>query len=161
MNKYLKYLSYILRHKWFVFVEACKLGIPIRGVLHDLSKFRPCEFLPYVEHFYGDKNPRNADGSYNPLDIEDSFDRAWLSHQHRNSHHWQYWILRRDGGAIKVLDMPMRYRKEMLADWRGAGRAQGNSDTVGWYLNNAHKMELHPNTRQWIEGQLGIGDNGD
>lgn len=39
--KTFKYLSYIIRHKWFVFIAACKLGIPWRGITHDLSKLMP------------------------------------------------------------------------------------------------------------------------
>ena len=27
MNKHWRYFSYVLRHKWFVFVECCKLGV--------------------------------------------------------------------------------------------------------------------------------------
>jgi hypothetical protein len=60
-----------------------------------------------------------------------------------------------DEGGTKVLPMPDRYRREMLADWRGAGLAQGTPDTLHWYSVNCHKMNLHPETRQWIEIQLG------
>ena len=157
--KHLKYLSYVLRHKWFVFVECCKLGVPLRGILHDLSKLSPKEWLPYVNHFYGDKpSPRGEDGSYNPLHVGDDFDYAWLSHQHHNKHHWQYWILRGDSGETKALPMPIRYAKEMLADWRGAGRAiTGKDNTLEWYQKNKHKMVLHNLTRYWIESELGVG----
>jgi hypothetical protein len=49
----LKYLWSMMRHKWFVFIEACKLGIPWLGLIHDLSKFAPSEFIPYARYFYG------------------------------------------------------------------------------------------------------------
>ena len=45
---------------------------------------------------------------------------------------------------------------EMLADWRGAGKAQGKSDTRGFYIANKDRMTLHPETREWIEKQLVI-----
>lgn len=54
------------------------------------------------------------------------------------------------------LDIPMRYRKELLADWRGAGRATGKPDTPAWYKANRYNIFLHPNTRAWIEEQLGV-----
>lgn len=153
--KYLKYLWYVIRHKWYVFVECCKLGIPLRGVLHDLSKLKPKEFFPYVEHFYGEKKVERKDGSYDPTLIGGSFDHAWLSHQHLNKHHWQYWILRGDSGATKTLEMPIKYRKEMLADWRGAGKAiNGKDETSEWYAKNKHKMVMHKNTRKWIEERI-------
>jgi hypothetical protein len=155
---HLKYLSYVLRHKWFVFVECCKLGLPLQGLFHDISKLTPQEWSPYVNHFYGKKpSPRDKTGAYNPLHVGEDFDYAWLSHQHHNKHHWQYWILRGDAGWTKTMPMPDRYRKEMLADWRGAGRAiKGKDDTAGWYRANKEKMELHPDTRAWIEKQLGV-----
>ncbi|MEW6726891.1 MAG: DUF5662 family protein [Bacillota bacterium] len=55
-----------------------------------------------------------------------------------------------------MLPMPDRYRKEMLADWHGAGKAQGKPDTKAWYLANKDKMLLHPETRDWVEAQLGV-----
>jgi len=53
--------------------------------------------------------------------------------------------------------MPMRYRKEMLADWRGAGRAiTGRDDTREFYLKNKDNITLAPETKRWIEAKLGI-----
>lgn len=154
---YMKYLWYIIRHKWFVFVEAIKLGIPWLGLIHDWSKFLPDEWLPYARYFYGSQPERDPiDYSYEPGDAP-AFDLAWLKHIHRNRHHWQWWILREDDGGTKILSMPDRYWKEMLADWRGAGRAQGYGDnTLEWYAKNRHKMRLHLETRSWIELELGM-----
>ncbi len=163
---YLKYLRYMIAHKWFVFVEACKLGIPWLGFLHDWSKFLPDEWRPYTKYFYGNYPDwhRFAPGTKGRLfgltkqEVQDKFDLAWLKHIHRNRHHWQWWVLREDDGDIKVLPMPDRYRKEMLADWRGAGKAQGYEDnTKTWYQANKDKMQLHPDTRIWIEEKIGIG----
>jgi hypothetical protein len=60
----------------------------------------------------------------------------------------------------KALPMPDRYRREMLADWRGAGRAiSGKDDTLAWYMKNRKRLMLHPDTRNWIEWQLGVAGN--
>ena len=56
--------------------------------------------------------------------------------------------------APVALRMPERYAKEMLADWRGAGRAYGNPDTKAWYLKRRNNIILHHDTRQWVEEQL-------
>jgi hypothetical protein len=41
---------------------------------------------------------------------------------------------------------------EMIADWRGAGKAQGKGDnTVAWYAENKGKMQLDEWTRSQIE----------
>lgn len=154
--KYLKYLKYVIRHKWFVFIECCKQGIIWRGIIHDWSKFRFSEFIPYANHFSGGiETGRDGTGYYKPTDTGDkAFDFAWLLHQKRNRHHWQWWILPEDEGGIIVLEIPDKYRKEMLCDWYGAGRAQGTPDTRKWYKQNGYKMQLHENTRKWIEERL-------
>lgn len=166
MRKHLKYLSYVLRHKWFVFLELRKLGkSPWLGIIHDLSKFRPSEWLAYANHFYGSDSHhedgthtpvRDKTGYYKPTDTGDpAFDLAWHYHQRRNAHHWQFWVQADDSGGEVVLQMPHRYFCEMLCDWRGASRAQGSKSTVAqWYEANKGKMRLHPITRRWVEASV-------
>ena len=36
-----KHLHTVNKHKWLVFKFACKVGIPWRGLVHDLSKYSP------------------------------------------------------------------------------------------------------------------------
>ena len=158
-NKHWKYLKYVVRHKYYVFQECRKLGVSFRqALLHDISKFRHDEWEAYAEFFYGDH--RNRKRKNNEVDFTDdyktNFDYAWNYHLKRNPHHWQYWILHFDSGDMDVLEMPDRYRKEMLADWRGAGKAQGRNDIQAWYLQHGVEMKLHENTRKWIEEQLGV-----
>lgn len=161
MKKHWKYLGYVVRHKWFVFVACCRLGIPWQGLVHDLSKFLPSEWLPYANFFYGPKpSPRDSTGYYKPTDTGDKeFDFAWLLHQKRNRHHWQWWCLPEDDGGVKILEMPETYVREMVADWRGAGRAQGKPDTCAWYEKNKGKMKLHVNTRMRVEKLLGVNQH--
>lgn len=156
--KHIKYASYVVRHKWFVLLECVKLGIPFRGLTHDWHKMLPREWFPYVNFFYGKKTPRDSSGYYKPTDTGDqAFDKAWLHHQKLADHHWQWWILPEDEGGVKILPMSDNARREMLADWRGASKAQGfdgKDDLVAWYEKNKGKMQLHPETREWIESQL-------
>jgi hypothetical protein len=163
--KHLRYFRYIVRHKWFVFLAGCELGIPFLAAMHDNSKFRPSEWRPYANFFYGPKavQRRDSTGYYKPTDTGDAvFDFAWLLHQKRNKHHWQWWVLPEDNGGVKVLPMADKYRREMLADWWGAGRAQGKRapkddpwrETRAWYMANSQKMRLHLETKLWIEQQI-------
>ena len=166
--KHLRYLKSQLRHKWFVFAECCKLGIPLAGITHDLSKFLPSEWIPYARYFYGeypegakiDAWGRSHYSGPTKESVARDFDVAWLHHQHRNKHHWQRWLLTldsaRSNGKLFPMQMPDKYRKEMLADWRGAGRAYGDPDTAGWYMKNKDQIQLHPKTRRWIEDELGV-----
>ncbi len=142
-----KYLSYVVRHKWFVFVAGLKTGAPLwRLVIHDWSKFTPAEWGPYVLSFYG---PWKY--SERPAEIVAAFDRAWLHHQHANPHHWQHWVLREDSGATKVLEMPDDLMREMVADWMGAGRAiTGKWGALEWFLKNRDKILLHPDTETMV-----------
>ena len=160
--KHLKYLNYLLRHRWFVMIECFKMGIYWQGILHDWSKFLPSEWFAYTNYFYGKNSNinrgRNNTGYYKPTDTGDkAFDFAWLLHQKRNRHHWQWWVLPGDDGTIKVLNIPIRYRKEMLCDWMGAGKAQRSRGSAKeWYESNKWKMKLDPSTRKWIEGELNL-----
>lgn len=167
--KHWKYLTYVLRHKWYVFYYGWQLGIPWLALLHDNSKFLPSEWFPYVEFFYGGEKRSARDiGVYEKTyywesawrdskeGVKEAFDLAWLHHQKRNKHHWQYWVLTNDEESQRAIFMPDRYRRELLADWKGAGRAiNGVEDALGWYRKNRNRMTLHAETRQWIEDQLG------
>lgn len=151
MRGHLAYLRYVLRHKWFVML-ACLGGRASlwRGLLHDLSKFLPSEWSAYVHTFY------KPDGSKRYVETND-FALAWNHHQKRNRHHWQYWLLTWDRGETVALKMPERYTREMVADWRGAGRAiSGSRDPAGWYLKNRDKIMLHPETRALVERLLRV-----
>lgn len=155
--KHLKYAKYVLRHKWFVLIQCAKRGIFWRGLMHDISKIHPSEWVPYVNFFHGTPKPsvRDSTGYYKPTDTGDAaFDFAWLLHQKRNRHHWQWWILPEDDGGVKVLPMQEPYRTEMICDWLGAGKAQGSLSVNAWYKKNCMRMQLHPDTRAWVENEL-------
>lgn len=155
------YLAYVLKHKKYVYQEGRKLGLSHWACLiHDWHKLLPDEFIPYMRMFYGYggesfyKLPKT-----DPLrqKIEAAFDVAWLKHQRRSGHHWQAWVLHEDSGKVKTLKMPRRYALEMLADWRGAGRAiTGKDDTASWYLKTLEGRLLHPETKRWVEANLGL-----
>jgi hypothetical protein len=203
MGRHWQYLKYVLRHKWFVFVAGCRLGIPWLALLHDNSKFFPDEWRWYARHFYAPDGSKQTwqgkDGFYVDPKNDTKFDRAWLKHIKRNKHHPQHWVrvrhaacecsevslhiqyqfgyvdrddvlLKDDDGAqcmtclarldqsqlqLVVREMPVRYRLEMLADWQGAGLAQGTPDTLAWYRARGHRLPLGSETRAWVEAQLG------
>jgi hypothetical protein len=152
ITPFIKYLRYVVLHKIYVFEACVRMGITLAGITHDFSKFFPDEFIPYARYFNG---PRAKTRTQTPQEKAD-FDLAWLKHQRRSGHHWQAWILHEDSGAVKLLDMPDRYRREMIADWQGAGRMFGKTDTAAWYLKNRDHILLAPLTRAWVESKLGI-----
>lgn len=186
LTPHLRYLRYVLWHKWYVFcaglainrlIEDRTARIPIwRLLVHDWSKFLPSEWGPYVANFYVEGGRENAE-------VQSRFKYAWLYHQRRNKHHWQYWTYRLDERRAEItLIPPARYALEMLADWIGAGqkiitpveyaaldretgerivvgtrrRTLGEcaQETVVWYKHNAQHMLLRTPVKQLIEPLL-------
>lgn len=136
-------------HKWYVLIEALKLGIPWRGFMHDLSKFSLNEWGPRVRAIC----KKDTQGM---VSVSDELALSWIRHYHKNPHHWQWWVTTLDDGTIRVLPMSDQYRREMLADWRAVSRIPTRMDIVPWYIQNRDRMILHPETRQWIETQMGV-----
>lgn len=102
----------------------------------------PNEWRPYSAFFYSDGD-------------EAKFDAAWLKHIHRNSHHWQHWVLHEDSGGMKTVEMPTNDVYEMVADWCGAGRAiTGRWLVKPWYESNKEKIILHPRSRKLAEALI-------
>lgn len=146
MKKHWLYLKYVVRHKWYVFWACLEYGLLWRGIVHDLSKFRPSEWNPYANYFYGNRQEI--------VNSQIDFDFAWNRHQKRNDHHWQYWLLSYDNGVTGPLPMPDNCRREMLCDWIGAGKALGKPKTWEWYEANKDNMQLHSETRAWAENEI-------
>ncbi len=159
LKPHVQYLRYVARHKWFVFQAGRVLRVQIlRLILHDWTKFLPREWFPYVRFFYTGKPSLKSSGGTIAKRATPEFEAAWNHHMHKNDHHWQFWVRIGDDGSELVLPMPDQARREMLADWRGAGRALGKPDTAAWYKTNRDNMKLHEDTREWIEKQLGLLD---
>lgn len=151
MKRHLAYLRYVLRHKWFVFVAGRHVKVSLwRIIIHDWSKFLPSEWGPYAWTFY----TKNGKSRYQETP---EFHQAWNAHQKRNKHHWQYWLLQEDSGKTFPLEMSIKYIREMVADWMGAGRAiTGKWECQEWYEANKDKMILYYRTRHLVEALLRI-----
>jgi len=126
MKKYIQYLLYLIKHKWYVFIECYKLGIVWQGITHDLSKFLLDEMIPYAKHFYGEKTKESKE------QFLDSF-RLLCK---RNKHHWQYWC---DKSLSQPKDIENQYILKMMADWRAMGKTVGSSPQE-WYEENKNKI---------------------
>jgi len=145
----LKYFGYVLKHKAYVFVECLKLGIPLKGLTHDMSKFSKDEWDGYVRTFISkDKSE----------ETKKLFDYAWLHHQHINPHHWQFWLqvsgLNGGGNTVQARPMSDVFIKEMLADWRAMARNFGNDSIYEWYQENKEFMVLHSETRRTLHSLM-------
>jgi hypothetical protein len=150
MKPHIRYLSYVLRHKWHVLYAGWYLRVPFwRLLIHDASKFSRAEWGPYVRRFFagrGSQWEKDADPT--------EFHMAWYHHWTRNPHHWEYWLAAAYEPATP-LEMPEAYVREMVADWYGAGMAQGKPEIEAWYDAHCDQMLLHPSTRMMVERVIG------
>ena len=119
--------------------------------IHDQSKWTVEEYDAYDKYFYGDH--------VRPPEVQSAFDRAWLHHIHQNPHHWQHWVLLEDdpnlGSFGKVLDMPLEYIYEMIADWWTFSWKNNNlMEMFDWYAAHRDNIRLSLKTRMIVEGIL-------
>lgn len=110
--KYSNYISNIFKHfkkicihKYWVFYYCCKAGIPLQGLVHDLSKFSTTEFWESVKYYQGTSSPIDACKKAN------GWSAAWMHHKGRNKHHYEYWQDNFDNGGNPI-EMPMKYKKK-------------------------------------------------
>lgn len=82
-----------------VFLDVTPGQIWWQGLTHDLSRFRPSEFLPYAAAHGGGHVKRDPKtGSYSgaaasETPIELARERAMMWHWYRNRHHWEHWAI--------------------------------------------------------------------
>jgi len=153
IRRHISYGRYLIRHKWYVTVECFRHGLIWRGIVHDLDKFLPWRWIPYANYFHGpdgtNLSRRDETGYYRPVDVRnEAFRTAVNRHTATNDHHWEYWI--RDGHTVEMKQSAV---KEMICDWRGAGRAQGYKnwrDVRPWFIKNGRKMQFDSSTRMDI-----------
>lgn len=137
------HLKTITKHKWVVFKLCVKVGIPIRGILHDLSKYSPTEFFESVKYYQGGKR------SPIPIAREDKgYSDSWLHHKGRNKHHFEYW---NDADAKEPPVLPFKYSLEMICDKIAAGMVyQGKNwkkEFVVEYWNTREKNKVLANPK--------------
>ena len=150
----IKHFKTISRHRWLVMQHCVKAGIPLQGLVHDLSKYGPTEFIPGARYYLGDKSPNVAEREKKGASL------AWMHHKGRNKHHFEYWIdyqikIRRPG----PVRMPARYLIEMFCDRVAASKVyQGENysqEKPLEYLRSGHaKTLMHPETARVLEEWL-------
>lgn len=113
-----KHFKTITRHKNLVMAGCFKVGLYKQGLLHDLSKYSPQEFLVGCRFYQGNMSPNNAER------MERGYSSAWLHHKGRNKHHLEYWIdyavkapsSAKVHGGLTGMKMPLKYVVEMFID---------------------------------------------
>ena len=153
MNKVWMHFKTITYHKYLVMRGCFRVGLYKQGLLHDLSKYSPAEFLVGAKYYQGDRSPNNAERE----DI--GYSSAWLHHKGRNKHHYEYWIdysTRGIPGGMAPAPMPNKYIIEMFMDRIAACKVyHGDKYTdrapLEYYESGKTKPPLHESTRRKLE----------
>ena len=149
------HLRTVLRHRHQVMRHCIRAGIPVQGLLHDLSKFTPAEFLAGARFFQGNRSPNEAERE------QFGYSGAWMHHKGRNRHHFEYWNdINPATNRYEPVKMPTRYLVEMFCDRVAAskiyrGTAYQDRDPLDYfYRGMKNERPIHPETAKQLEHLL-------
>jgi len=147
----------VSEHRKLVRRGCFRIGLFGQGLLHDLSKYSPSEFIVGVKYYQGYRSPNNAERE------EKGYSSAWLHHKGRNKHHFEYWIdySSRAGIGIIPVKMPDRYIAEMYCDRVAASKIYNkekynDSFPLDYLQKGTEYTTLHEDTKKEIEKLLSM-----
>ena len=151
-----KHFKTITYHKYLVMKGCFAVGLYKQGLLHDLSKYNPEEFMVGAMFYQGDRSPNNAERE------KKGYSSAWLHHKGRNKHHYEYWVDYARWGSGHVMEpvrMPRKYVAEMVMDRIAASKVYKGKDytddaPLQYYLQGEQSMIIHPSTKKHLEKLL-------
>lgn len=151
--KTIEHFMTITKHKILVMKYCFRVGLYKQGLLHDLSKYSPTEFLIGCKYFQGVRSPNNAEREKN------GYSSAWLHHKGRNKHHYEYWIDYDATGKVKGMTgmkMPKRYVVEMFLDRIAASKTYQKENYTDrspflYYQQGKDYQVIHDDSRKLLE----------
>ncbi|MFV0528031.1 MAG: DUF5662 family protein [Lachnospiraceae bacterium] len=152
----IKHFITITKHKLMVMNYCFSVGLYSQGLLHDLSKYSPAEFIIGAKYYQGTRSPNNAEREFTGVST------SWLHHKGRNKHHFEHWVDYQPGAknVIAGVKMPRRYVAEMLIDRISAsrnyeGEAYTDQSPLKYFLAGKDAIWfIHPDTSRELEGLL-------
>jgi hypothetical protein len=134
-----------------------RVGLIKQGLMHDLSKYSPSEFIVGAKYYQGKRSPNNAERE------AIGYSSAWLHHKGRNKHHYEYWMdysAHVPGGIIPA-KMPEKYVVEMFID-RVAASKNYNKDNytddlpLKYYMSGSPGQYMHKDSQRQLEMLLNM-----
>ncbi len=150
----IKHFLTITKHRNAVMRHCFKAGIPIRGLLHDLSKYSPSEFFAGVKYFQGTRSPNERERELF------GYSKAWMHHKGRNRHHFEYWNdVNPKSKRYEPVKMPIKYLKEMFCDRVAAskiyqGKNYVDSHPLDYFKRGRAADYMHKDTANMLEKWL-------
>ena len=153
-----KHFKTVTYHRYLVMKGCFKVGLYKQGLLHDLSKYSPSEFLVGAKYYQGNRSPNNAERE------AIGYSSAWLHHKGRNRHHYEYWIYystKEIAGGMVPAPMPVKYVAEMLMDRIAAckvynGAQYTDAAPLAYYSKGRENAFIHPQTKELLERLLNM-----
>lgn len=151
-----QHLKTINHHKMLVMKGCFRVGLYKQGLLHDLSKYSPTEFMVGCKYFQNGLSPHHMERQ------EKGYSMAWLHHKGRNKHHMEYWIDYAVGDGkkgIAGMKMPLKYVVEMFIDRVSASRnyqkeKYTDRSALEYYEHGREHHIIHKDTRELLEKLL-------
>lgn len=151
-----KHFKTITYHKYLVAKGCFRVGLYRQGILHDMSKYGPSEFMVGVRYYQGDRSPNDAERE------EIGYSSAWLHHKGRNKHHFEYWLdynKKAAPGELVPVPMPDRYIAEMIMDRIAAckvykGKEYTDAAPYEYFLKGKNRHMMHEYTSGVLEKML-------
>jgi hypothetical protein len=144
----IKHFALVVKHRHKVFLHAVRCGIIWRGLVHDLSKFSPTEFLESARFYQGNRSPIGVCRRQTGKSL------AWLHHKGRNKHHPEYWYDADCPGEQPM--MPYAYAVECICDKLAATKTYKGKDyapdmpLLHWQTHCKDTV-CNPKTRKFID----------
>lgn len=154
MSHPIKHFVTITRHRHKVFEHCAKAGILWRGLMHDLSKYTPTEFIQGAKYYTIGRSPNELERR------EIGYSKAWLHHKGVNRHHFEYW---RDYNPKThrndPVKMPLVFVIEMFCDRVAAnkiyrGKEYRDYHPLEYFKTGKANRAIHPETSELLEKLL-------
>ncbi len=146
--KVFRHFCTITRHRWIVMKGCFQVGLIWQGLIHDLSKYSPTEFLVGARLYQGNRSPNSAERE------EKGYSEAWMHHKGRNRHHYEYWTdLSPITKNYESVPMPRKYLVEMVMDRRAAcivyqGKDYTPASPLIYFEGSRERSLMHEKTRR-------------
>ncbi len=157
MGKYhlIKHFNLVNKHRFLVFIHSVKLGIPLRGLLHDLSKYSPTEFLDSAKYYNGTSSPIYAQRLEHQM-----YSTISVHHIKHNKHHFEYWIDIYKGDLI-LRAMPYKFALEYVADMISASKVYNGKNytrdfPLKYFLKRKDHFLMNSCTKDFVINMLTI-----
>ena len=149
-----RHFKTITYHRRLVRQGCFKVGLYWQGLVHDLSKYTPTEFIPGMKFYQGTRSPNEEERRIY------GYSKPWLHHKGRNKHHFEYWTdYNPQTKKVEPVKMPWNYVVEMFCDRLAAskiyqGKDYNDEHPIMYFQRSKSRRFIHPETSDEIENLL-------